>query len=127
MIQASVPLGLDEIEKRFQKFKMKGLLLGDQEAVKLMDTTLEQGRSNIISAGLKKTARSVRILTLLQKRISCIEASYPPDISAGRRGDHRRQSVDRALQAKDRTPCTYCSYRSFCQFDESLEETNTEY
>lgn len=56
MIQSNLPLGLDEIEQEiFKKFKMKGLLLGDQEVVRLMDTTLQEGRSNIINAGLKKT------------------------------------------------------------------------
>lgn len=59
MIQSNLPLGLDEIEQEiFKKFKMKGLLLGDQEVVRLMDTTLQEGRSNIINAGLKKTALS---------------------------------------------------------------------
>ena len=53
MIQSNLPLGLDEIEQEiFKKFKMKGLLLGDQEVVRLMDTTLQEGRSNIINAGL---------------------------------------------------------------------------
>lgn len=56
MIQSNLPLGLDEIEQEiFKKFKMKGLLLGDQEVVRLMDTTLQEGRSNIINAYLKKT------------------------------------------------------------------------
>ena len=56
MIQASLPMGLDEIEQEiFKKFKMNGLLLGDREAISLMDTTLEEGRSNIVNAGLKRT------------------------------------------------------------------------
>lgn len=119
-----MPLGLDEIEKEiFKKFKMKGLLLGDQEAVKLMDTTLEQGRSNIISAGLKKdgSLRSDSDVVaeedfhVLRRHIRRTFQQAGEEITDG------KVSIE-PYKLKDRTPCTYCSYRSFCQFDESLEE-----
>ncbi|NPC92125.1 helicase-exonuclease AddAB subunit AddB [Bacillus sp. WMMC1349] len=124
MIQASVPLGLDEIEKEiFKKFKMKGLLLGDQEVVKLMDTTLEQGRSDIISAGLKKdgSLRSDSAVIsedhfhLLRDHIRRTFQKAGEEITNG------KVSIE-PYKLKDRTPCTFCSYKSFCQFDESLEE-----
>ncbi|MEC1589952.1 helicase-exonuclease AddAB subunit AddB [Bacillus sonorensis] len=124
MIQASAPLGLDEIEKEiFKKFKMKGLLLGDQEAIKLMDTTLEQGRSDIISAGLKKdgSLRSDSAVVreedfhLLRHHIRRTFQKAGEEITDG------KVAIE-PYKLKDRTPCTFCSFKSFCQFDESLEE-----
>ncbi|MEH6973911.1 helicase-exonuclease AddAB subunit AddB [Bacillus sp. JJ675] len=124
MIQASVPLSLDEIEKEiFKKFKMKGLLLGDREAIKLMDTALEQGRSDIISAGLKKDG-SLRsdsdVVTeddfhLLRRHVRRTFQKAGEEITDG------NVSIE-PYKLKDRTPCTYCAFKSFCQFDESLEE-----
>ena len=56
MIQANTMLSEDKLDDEiFKKFKMKGLLLGDEEAVRLMDHNLSEGSSsNIIAAGLKK-------------------------------------------------------------------------
>ncbi|MED2943990.1 helicase-exonuclease AddAB subunit AddB [Bacillus swezeyi] len=124
MIQVPVPLGLDEIEKEiFKKFKMKGLLLGDQEAIRLMDTTLEQGRSDIISAGLKKDGSlrsdsavvSEEDFHFLRRHIRRTFQEAGEEITDG------KVSIE-PYKLKDKTPCTYCSFQSFCQFDESLEE-----
>ena len=55
-----------EIEKEIlKKFKMKGLVLGDADVVRLMDNKLSTGSSDIISAGLKKTVVLVRVQVLL--------------------------------------------------------------
>lgn len=124
MIQASVPLGLDEIEQEiFKKFKMKGLLLGDQEAIRLMDTTLQEGRSNIINAGLKKdgslrsdsAAVGEEEFHLLTQHVRRTFQEAGEQITDG------RVSIE-PYKLKDKTPCTYCSFKSVCQFDESLEE-----
>lgn len=55
-----------EIEKEIlKKFKMKGLVLGDADVVRLMDNKLSTGSSDIISAGLKKkTVVLVRVQVL---------------------------------------------------------------
>ena len=54
-----------EIEKEIlKKFKMKGLVLGDADVVRLMDNKLSTGSSDIISAGLKKTVALVRVQVL---------------------------------------------------------------
>ncbi|AHK48629.1 ATP-dependent helicase [Bacillus velezensis TrigoCor1448] len=124
MIQASLPMGLDEIEQEiFKKFKMKGLLLGDREAISLMDTTLEEGRSNIVNAGLKKDG------SLRSDSAAVSERDFHLLT------DHVRRTFEQAGEAitdglvsitpyklKDKTPCTYCAFQSVCQFDESLKE-----
>ncbi|GAE93625.1 ATP-dependent nuclease [Gracilibacillus boraciitolerans JCM 21714] len=56
MVSASDFLTEDKIEQEiFKKFKMKGLLLDQEDVVRMMDTSLESGRSNIIPAGFSKT------------------------------------------------------------------------
>ena len=37
----------------------------------------------------------------------------------------RRKCIARSTyKLKDRIPCTFCSYKSVCQFDESMEENH---
>src|SRR5690625_3083407 len=54
MISGSQQMADSEIEKEiFKKYKMNGLLLSDEQIVKMMDTSLESGRSQIVPAGVK--------------------------------------------------------------------------
>jgi ATP-dependent helicase/nuclease subunit B len=123
LISSSKLLSVDEIEKEImKKFKMNGLMVGDQNVLKLMDQTLESGDSQIISAGIKKDGN----LTKKSKVASLNEF------------DNLRNYVRKVYQTtgeaivdghveiapfklKDKTPCTFCSYKSVCQFDESIE------
>jgi ATP-dependent helicase/nuclease subunit B len=123
-IQSNVPLGLDEIEKEiFKQFKMKGYLLDDRDAIQLMDRTLTEGRSEIIQAGFKKdgSLRSDSAVIneeqfrYLRKHIRKTFQTAGEEILDG------KIAID-PYKIKDKKPCTFCSYRSFCQFDESLEE-----
>jgi ATP-dependent helicase/nuclease subunit B len=124
MISSSKSLTLDEIEEEiFKRFKMKGLLLGDEEAVRLMDQTLESGHSNIVSAGLKKSGGFYSNSSVadeqefadLRKHIRKQFTDIGTKITDG--------TIDIApYKLKDKTPCAFCSFRSVCQFDESMEE-----
>src|SRR5699024_11551629 len=38
----------------FKKYKMNGLVMADEQVARLMDTSLETGRSDIVPIGLKK-------------------------------------------------------------------------
>ncbi|WP_246938671.1 helicase-exonuclease AddAB subunit AddB [Bacillus pinisoli] len=124
MLKKKSEIPLEEIEEELLKsFKMKGLLLGDEESVRLMDTTLESGHSNIVSAGLKKTGgfysnssiASEEEFTHLRKYVRNTFKTIGEDIVSGK--------VDISpYQLKDRKPCTYCQYKPICQFDDGLDE-----
>ncbi|MRX73528.1 helicase-exonuclease AddAB subunit AddB [Bacillus lacus] len=110
-------------EEIFKKFKMKGLLLGDEEALRLMDTTLESGQSSIVSAGLKKDGSfrsdsqiaSEADFSLLRNHVRKQFKQIGTDITDG--------VIDVApYKIKDKVPCTFCEFKSVCQFDVSLEE-----
>jgi ATP-dependent helicase/nuclease subunit B len=124
MIKTKQELSIEDIEDEMLKsFKMKGLLLGDEDAVRLMDTTLDNGHSKIVSAGLKKTGgfhgyssiASEEEFSVLQKHVRRAFQHIGNDMVSGR--------VDiNPYQLKDKKPCKYCSYKPICQFDEALEE-----
>ncbi|MEW9051376.1 MAG: helicase-exonuclease AddAB subunit AddB [Neobacillus sp.] len=123
LISTKKMLTLDEIEKEImKKFKMNGLMLSDENVIRLMDQTLESGDSQIIAAGIKKDGN----LTKKSKVASLDEfdtlKTYVRRLYQ-KTGD---AIVDGHVEIapfklKDKTPCTYCSYKSVCQFDESIE------
>lgn len=114
----------EEIEKEIlKKFKMKGLVLGDADVVRLMDNKLSTGSSDIISAGLKKdgsfSARSSiaseQEFTTLQQYVHHTFENIGKDITEG--------VIDIApYKMGNKAACTFCNFRSVCQFDESLED-----
>lgn len=125
MIQANTLLSEEKLDDEiFKKFKMKGLLLGDEEAVRLMDNNLSEGStSNIIAAGLKKEGgfRSTSSIAskdefdLLRNHVRSTFKKIGTDITDG--------IIDISpYKLKDKMPCTFCEYKSVCQFDESLAE-----
>ncbi|MCU9612479.1 helicase-exonuclease AddAB subunit AddB [Caldibacillus lycopersici] len=127
LIKSKKLLTVDEIEEEILKrFKMNGLVLSDPEVVRMMDETLESGESKIISAGLKKTdgtltarskAASEEEFTQLRQYVHQIFEKTGNEIVEG--------NVDIApYKLKDKTPCTFCPFKSVCQFDETLKENN---
>ena len=105
-----------------KKFKMNGLMVGDQDVLRLMDQSLESGDSQIISAGIKKDGN-------LTKKSKVASLNEFDDLRAYVRKlyqDTGEAIVDGQVaiapyKLKDKTPCTFCSYKSVCQFDESME------
>jgi ATP-dependent helicase/nuclease subunit B len=123
LISTSKLLTIDEIENEImKKFKMNGLMVGDPDVIKLMDQTLESGDSQIISAGIKKDGnltKKSKVASLdefdnLRNYVRKLYQSTGEAIVEGQ--------VDIApYKLKDKTPCTFCAYKSVCQFDESIE------
>ncbi|MGJ7910289.1 helicase-exonuclease AddAB subunit AddB [Neobacillus sp. LXY-1] len=123
-IQSTKLLSLDEIEKEImKKFKMNGLMLSDPEVIRLMDQSLDSGDSHIIAAGIKKDgqlSKKSKVANLqefesLKQYVRSIYHKTGDAITEGK--------IDIApYKLKDKTPCTFCSYKSVCQFDESIEQ-----
>ncbi|WP_018922366.1 helicase-exonuclease AddAB subunit AddB [Salsuginibacillus kocurii] len=123
IIQANEQLSSESIEEKlFKEFKMKGLLTGDQETVRLMDETLETGRSDIVPAGITKKGdfysnSSVispenyhALRTYLRKLVKQIgEAITNGDVSLN------------PYETKQQKACTFCKFAAVCQFDPVLE------
>lgn len=116
-------LSVEEIEKEvLKKFKMKGLVLAEEEAVQLMDNTMEQ-RSSIIPValtqkGFHKSHSSVATadhFQTMRKHARKMAVNSGAGITNG--------VIDISpYEMKKKTPCTFCSYKPVCQFDQTLEE-----
>lgn len=112
-------------EEIFKSFKMKGLLLGDEETVRLMDQTVDSGHSKIVSASFKKNGgfqaassiASEEEFTSLRKYVRQTFEEIGSKIAEG-------ETAIAPYKLKDQVPCTFCSYKPFCQFDTSLDEND---
>lgn len=115
----------DEVEmakKLLEPFRMRGLLLADVEAIRLMDGRTEDGQwSLIVPAQLTKSGS-------IHSRSS---VASPSDFAALRQ-HVRRLFIDIGGQIadgvvsiapyklKDKTACEFCVFKPVCQFDEAL-------
>jgi len=129
MIQADQKLSLEQIEDKILKeFKMKGLLSSSLNAIKQMDLNLETGRSDIVPVGLKKDGQPYNnskvishtdyewLRSYLRKHVKKVGESI------------MQGNIDLTpYKKKQHTPCTFCSYKSFCQFDSSIESNDYRY
>lgn len=122
MITLNKMLSLEEIEEEiFKKFKMRGLLLGEERVVRLMDEELEQGVSPIIPAGFVKDGsfrKDAKIaseaqLESLRKYIRRLYVRSGNEMIVG-----ATQIAPYKLGAK--TACTFCQFKAVCQFDPSM-------
>lgn len=126
MISAKEKMATDILSDEILKsYKMQGLLLADEEVVRLMDTSLESGSSPIIPAGLKKKGGFYNYSKIanqetfndLQAHIRRLIISAGLDITNG--GVHLNP-----FQYKTQTGNTWDPYLDISQFDPSLEENN---
>ncbi|GIO21653.1 helicase-exonuclease AddAB subunit AddB [Oceanobacillus sp. J11TS1] len=115
-------IGSDIEEKIFKSYKMRGLLLSDEEIAKMMDASLDMGSSNIIPAGLKKdgTFRSnskiadEKTFEQLKNHIHVLLQKAGLDMTSG------GVAINPYLK-RDTEACTYCPFHAVCQFDPALE------
>lgn len=114
----------DKLEQElFKLYKMQGLLIDDAHIVELMDTALESGSSPVVPFEIKKDGtlgsrsktRSLEDFDQLQTYVREKITDAGLSISSG----------DVSLnpyQKQTQTACTYCPFKSVCQFDPSLDE-----
>jgi ATP-dependent helicase/nuclease subunit B len=123
IIQSKKMLTLEQIEADlYKKFKMNGLLLGDPEVLRLMDNGIDTTASPIISAGINKDGTLSKNSKVASNDEFDLLRSYVRNkyITTG------NELVDGNVQIapyklKDKTPCTFCSYKPVCHFDQSIE------
>jgi ATP-dependent helicase/nuclease subunit B len=125
MISGNDRISEEKIENEiFKKFKMDGLLLSDEEAVKMMDTNLEQGYSQIVPAAIKKAGgfynskiAEEETFEKLQSHVQNLMVDAGLDITGG----HVHLNP---YKHKQNIACTFCPFHSVCQFDPSLDDNN---
>lgn len=113
------------VEEIFKRYKMSGLVTSNQEIVKLMDTSLESGRSNIVPIGFKKDGSFYAgskvanddTFKLLQEHMYHLMRRAGIQITSG-------EIELNPYENKEGNACTFCSFKSICQFDPILKENN---
>ncbi|ANE47308.1 ATP-dependent helicase [Paenibacillus swuensis] len=123
LLQVSAALSAEEAEDRvFKRFKMKGLVLAEPEAVQLMDGSLEKGHSALLPLALKADGgfySTSSVMTrdqwgVLRKAVRSTIREIGTEITDG--------TVDISpIRLGPKTPCAFCAYKPVCQFDTLIE------
>lgn len=124
LIQSPNGMSMEQAEQEMLKrFKMKGLLLADREVIGQMDQKLEKGYSDILPVAVKADGgfySSAAVATLDQWEILLGSVrSTIQDI--GMRITEGDVNIQPYRMGQEKA-CTFCSYKSLCQFDERLED-----
>ncbi|SIS47620.1 helicase-exonuclease AddAB subunit AddB [Salimicrobium flavidum] len=124
MITGKKLLNDEEIEKEIVKsFKMQGLLLEDEGAIRMMDTETEKGHSPIIPAGLKSGGGFYSNSKVADREMFQALDGYVHKLMTKAGMDITEGNIPlNPYQKKQQTACQFCSFRSVCQFDPTLEE-----
>lgn len=120
-IKSKKSLTDEEIEDKIRKkFKMQGLILADVDIVKMMDTKLETGSSDVIPAyiGKEGTLSNNRSSVVnrkqfeyLQKYTNRLIRQISEEILSGNIDIRPYYNVK-----NKKTPCEYCGFKSICNF-----------
>ncbi len=133
MIKGSTSMTDAEIEKKvMESLRLKGLLLNDARVIKSMDKDIAE-YSLIIPAKLNKAGEVVSSSNRLEKNKEIILSEEEFTILR----DYVRESIGEILKElfhgnisiipykdKEKIPCTYCTYKSICQFEPKIESNH---
>lgn len=119
----------EEIEEIIRKnYRMNGLILADINVIKMMDTTLKEGKSDIIPVTLNSNEqineKSSKTLTkeefeILQKYTIKLIKQISQEILDG-----EIKLKPYYIVSGKKTPCMYCEYKSICQFNPKNPDNN---
>ena len=121
VVKSKKSLSEEEIEDRIRKqFKMKGLILADIDVVKMMDTNLETGYSNVVPAyvGKEGNLSNTRSSTVSRKQFEYLQ-KYTKNLV----GQISKEILGGNIDIKPyynlknkKTPCEYCAFGGVCNF-----------
>ncbi len=126
LLRSSGPRTSDVIKTELLKlFKLKGKILAEPAVVQLMDNELQSGHSKIIPAGLNKQGELYRGKSLftaaefeqLRRHIRSLVAETATQILQG-------NLEISPFKLGRKKACTYCSFKTVCQFDLLLQENS---
>ena len=126
---ASKDMTKEEIEEIIKKnYKMNGLVLADVNIIKMMDTNLETGKSDIIPVSLNESGeinyKNSKTVTKeefenLQKYTIKLIKEISKEILDGKINLKPYYTV-----SGKNTPCSYCEYKSICRFNPRIAGNN---
>lgn len=123
LVRTKYPISREDAEAETRKqFKMKGLVLADEEAVRLMDRDLQSGYSQLIPVALKTDGSfysSASVATpeqwdRLRGYVRSKIRSIGTEITEG------NVSIT-PFRLGGKSACTFCPFKPVCQFDPLLK------
>lgn len=121
VVKSKKSLSEEEVEDRIRKqFKMQGLILADIDVVKMMDTNLETGYSNVVPAyvGKEGNLSNTRSSTVSRKQFEYLQ-KYTKNLV----GQISKEILGGNIDIKPyynlknkKTPCEYCAFGGVCNF-----------
>ena len=112
-----------------RKFRMNGLVLADINIIKMMDTQLDVGASNIIPVTIKKDGEisesksntlKQEKFTELQEKVNKIIKEISKEIFSGK-------IAIEPYNYNKHTGCDYCEYKAICNFDPNFKNNTYNY
>lgn len=129
IVKANKNMNDEQIKEEIRKkFRMNGLVLANIDIIKMMDTKLQEGSSDIIPVTLKKSGeisdKSSAIkeeeFTKLQEKVSDIVKQISNEILNGK--------IDiKPYNDTKHTGCDYCEYKSICMFNPNFKNNSYNY
>lgn len=126
MLQGATQLKDEDIEEEiFKKYKMSGLISAEETAARLMDTSLTTGRSDIAPIGFKQNGDYYADSKVVGPETFDILKQHMENLIY-QAGIHMTSGkVDlNPYENKEGIACTFCDFKSVCQFDSLLDENN---
>ena len=115
ILNAKKIMTMEDIENElFKKFKMNGLILGEENAVRLMDYSVEAGStSQIIPAKVNKDGSFAKHSKIASQQEFNDISDYLHHlyVKTGNAITEGNVAIS-PYKLKDRTPCTFCSFKS---------------
>ena len=120
------PVSEEQMEQELmKKFRMNGLLLEDHRVAQAMDTTIESGTSQIAPFGIKKDGAFTKHSNILDQELFQRMNRFARSLMKEAGDEIVGGEVKLNPYEKDQQiACTYCPFKSVCQFDPKLEEND---
>jgi len=122
VVKSKKSLSAEEIEEKIRKqFKMQGLILADSDVVRMMDTNLESGASDMVPAYIGKDGAlsNTRSSSVSRKQFEYLQ-KYTNKLIKEISGEILSGNIDirPSYNVKNKkTACDYCEYKSVCNFN----------
>ncbi|GAA0135948.1 helicase-exonuclease AddAB subunit AddB [Paenibacillus sp. YSY-4.3] len=126
LLQSSNGMSPEQAElEMLKRFKMKGLLLADRDAISKMDGVLDKGYSDILPVAVKAdggfySSASVATEEQWHTLLRSVRQSITGIGTRITEGDIRITPYRLGTE----TACTYCAFKPVCRFDETVEDVS---
>lgn len=127
IIQSDNQLTVDAAnEELFKRFKMKGLVLAEEETVRLMDSSLRTGHSKLIPVAIKADGSFYKSASVMSRQQWGILRQHGRDMieQIGNRIVEGQVDIN-PYRMGQQSACAFCEYKPVCQIDSLVEGNST--